>query len=188
MRSLFAAALLACSVHPVQAADEENVFKNVKIGDWVEYKMFGLNDGKSKMTVVAKDDKEVTYELATTIKLEGKESTSPVRKVTIDLAKPYDPLTAANLRPEDQAKIETLGEGKEKIKVGDKEFETKWIKMKVTVPIMGMMINVSEFKMWFSKEAPLSGMVKMEETNVLTLAKKTYTNKITLELIGSGRK
>jgi hypothetical protein len=39
---------------------------------------------------------------------------------------------------------------------------------------------VSDYKMWFSKDVPLSGLVRMETTTSMLTMK--------LELIGSGRK
>jgi hypothetical protein len=185
MRSTYAAALLICSVPAIQAADKENPFKNAEVGDWVAYKMTGLTDAKSKMTVVAKDDKQATYELATTFTAGGKEVTAPVRTLRVDLTKPYDPLAAANLQ-QNNVKVETLGEGKEKIKLGDKEFDTRWTKMKTTSKVNNMTVQ-AEFKMWFSDDVPLSGLVKMEETNVFKIGEKTSTVTNSLELIGSGR-
>ncbi len=178
MRFLFAGALLFCSALAVRAVDEENPFKNAKVGDWVEYKMTGLTEGKHKMTVVAKDDKEATYELATTtITADGKEWTAPVRTVKIDLTKPYEPIAATNVK--NNVKIETLAEGKEKIKLGEKEFDTRWTKTKVTSTLKKMTI-ISEIKMWFSNDVPLSGLIKMESTMA--------TNPSTWEIIGWGKK
>jgi hypothetical protein len=79
----------------VVPAEEENPFKKANIGDWAEFKLTGSSgEGKTKMTVVAKDDKELTYEVATTYSVGGKEKTVPVQKVKIDLTKPYDPAGA----------------------------------------------------------------------------------------------
>jgi hypothetical protein len=179
MRPVFLMAMFVCIVPTVRAADDGNPWKNSKVGDWVEYKMSGTGfEGKTKMTIVAKSDKEVTYEIAGSFKANGMEMTSPIQKQTIDLTKDYDAVSAANLQ-NSGAKIEKLGEGKEKLKVGGKEFDTKWTKMKSTTTV-GEISIVSEFKMWFCKDVPLSGLVKMD-TSVNSIS-------TTLELVGSGSK
>ncbi len=178
MRSIFAAAFLVFVSPSVQAADIDNAFKNSKVGDWVEYKTSGPGiEGKTKMTVVAKDDKELTYEVTTMVVVMGKEQTAPVQKLKVDLTKSYDPLAVDN--KEFDVKVEKQGEGVEKIKVGDKEYDTKWAKTKSTMTIQNMKI-VTEHKMWFCKDVPLSGMVRLEATY------ETNTSK--MELIGSGKK
>src|SRR5271157_695397 len=132
MRSIFAVALLVCFVSIAGAADDDNPYKNANVGDWVEYKMTGNNiEGKTKMTVTAKDDKELTYEVTATVTFMGREQTAPVQQMKIDLTKPYDPVVAENLKRKN-VKLEKIDEGAEKIKVGDKEFDTKWTKTKAT--------------------------------------------------------
>ena len=176
MCSLFTTVLLACFV---QAADEENPYKRANVGDWVEYKMTGPNcSGRTKMTIVAKDDKEVTYDVAATFSFPGREMVAPVQKIKVDLTKSYDPIMAANLQ-RTGVTFQKQGEGKEKIKLGEKEFETKWTKVQST-STTNQFTTVTEHKMWFSKAVPLSGLVKMEIT--------TSTVTTTLELIGSGTK
>lgn len=175
MRSHFAVALLICFASSVQGADVENPYKKAAVGDWVEYKMTGPNiEGTTKMTIVAKDDKEVSYEVAATFNGQ----TAPRQKLKIDLTKSYDAVSAANLKA-NNTKIETVGEGTEKLKVGDKDYDTKWTKLKSTTTVSNFTI-VSEYQMWFAKEVPLSGLVKMDTTT------STITTK--LELIGSGHK
>lgn len=90
----------------------------------------------------------------------------------------YDAISAANLK-QNNVKIDKEGEGTERIKVGGKEYETKWTKLKTTSGAGGVTV-ISEFKMWFSKQVPLSGLVKMETT--------TSGLAMTLELTGSGSK
>ncbi len=177
MRSILAAALLSCLVPTALLAGDDNPFTKAKVGDWVEYRMTGPNmEGKTKMTIVAKDDKELTYEVAATFSVMGKEMAAPIQKLTVDLTKPYDPIVAANLK-KTGTKIEKEGEGAEKIKIGVKEFDTKWTKMKSTSTVNDVTV-VSDYKMWFSKDVPVSGLVRMETTTAM------FTTK--LELIGSG--
>jgi hypothetical protein len=179
MRPLVLTVLLVCLVPSVRAADDENPWKNAKVGDWVEYKMAGTGfESKTKMTVVAKSDKEVSYEISATFTAAGKEMTAPVQKQTIDLTKNYDELSAINLQNKN-VKIEKLDEGKEKLKIGDKEYDTKWTRTKATATFNGI-TSVSEYKMWFSKEVPLGGMVRMD-TTVGTIVTK-------LELTGFDKK
>jgi hypothetical protein len=180
MRSILIATVVVLVVPSLRASEKvENPFKKTKVGDWVEYKMTSPTiEGKTKMTVVAKDDKELTYEVSSTLSFMGKETQAPVQKIKVDLTKNYDPDVIANLKSKD-TKIEKVGEGKEKVKVGDKEFDTKWTKLKTSTTVNRITIN-GEYKMWYSKDVPMSGMVKMETTtsNVTT----------TVELIGWGSK
>jgi hypothetical protein len=179
MRSFMVVALLACSLHAAQVSEKENPFKKAKVGDWIEYRMTGPNmEGKTKMTITSKDDKEVAYDIESKVSFNGKEVTGPVQKQKIDLTKSYDPVVAANLKAKN-ATLEKEGEGNEKIKVGNKEYETKWTKLKSTTTFNNVTV-VSDYKMWFSKDVPLSGMVKME-TTVSNIATK-------VELVGFGSK
>jgi hypothetical protein len=160
-------------------AGDDNPFKKAKVGDWVEYKMTSATfEGKTKMIIVAADDKEVTYEVASTFSAMGKEMTGPFQKLKVDLTKNYDPIIAQNLKSTN-TKIEKVGEGTEKLKVGKREFNTKWTKLKSTTKVNDVTV-VSEHKMWFSKDVPVSGLVRMD-TNT-----GTFTSK--LVLIGYGSK
>jgi len=179
MHSSVTAGVLICLVPSALLAGDDNPFTKAKIGDWVEYKMTGPNvEGKTKMSVVAKDDKEVVYEVTATFSFMGQEMAAPVQKLKVDLTKSYDPIVAANLK-RTGTKIEKDGEGAEKIKIGEKEFDTKWTKLKCTSTVNGVTVG-SDFKMWFSKDVPLSGLVRMETTTGM------FTTK--LELVGSGHK
>ena len=173
--------LIGCFVPALLGADEENPLKKAKVGDWVEYKMTGTNNvaGKTKMVVIAKDDKEVTYEITGTFSFMGKETVAPVQKQTVDLTKPYDPAVAAANLKATNTKIEKTGEGKEKLKVGEKEFDTKWTKLKSTTTVNNITI-VSEYQMWFAANVPLSGLVRLDTTAPGVKTK--------LELVGSGSK
>src|SRR5262249_52141848 len=126
MRSVLIATALIGIVPSALLAADDNPFAKAKVGDWVEYRMTGpAMKGKTKMTIVAKADKEVTYEVAATFSVMGQEMVAPIQKMTVDLTKPYDAISAANLK-RTGTKIETEAEGAEKLKVGGKEFDTKW--------------------------------------------------------------
>jgi len=178
MRSMIAAAIAVCFIPAARAADEENPFKNSKVGDWVEYKTSGAAfSGKTKMTITANDGKEVAYEVEGSFTANGIEMKAPVQKLKVDLTKPWDEIGAANMKALN-LKIDTVGEGKEKLKLGDKEYDTKWKKLKATSTFNGMEM-VSEYKMWYCKDVPVSGLVKM--------VTQVGTTQITLELTGSGK-
>jgi hypothetical protein len=179
MRTFVLSALLVCFVPTVQGADKENPWKDAKVGDWVEHKMSGTGfESKTKMTVVAKSDKEVTYEVVATFTAMGKEMSAPAQKVTIDLTKDYEKISEDNLKDKN-TKIEKLGEGTEKLKIGDKEYDTKWTQLKSTTTVNNMEFK-TETKTWYSKDVPLNGLVRMD-TVVGTITSK-------LELTGFGRK
>jgi hypothetical protein len=168
-----------CLIPTALRAGDDNPFKKAKVGDWAEYKVTGLPyEARTKMTVVAADDKEVTYEVTASYTSMGKEIETPVQTLKVDLTKDYDPIIAANLK-RTGTKIETTGEGTEKVKIGDKEFDTKWTKLKCTTTLNEFTV-VSEYKMWLCKDVPLSGLVRMDSTI------KDMTTRV--ELVRSGSK
>src|SRR5580704_17464297 len=144
-----------------RAADDDNPFKKVKEGDWVRFTMtMEIGDfkqvGDMKTTVAAKSDKEVT--ITTIMTLDGRKSLP--REERIDLTKPYDPIWLLGLKDAD-AKVEKVGEAKEKVKIGTKEFECTLIKSKAKSNAGGREYTTHN-KLWASKDAPLGGMVKLE--------------------------
>jgi hypothetical protein len=187
MRSLLTSALMVCLVSALQAADDENPLKKSKVGDWVEYKttteiMSQSIEGTMKMTITAKTEKEATLEVKTIISVMGNEREMPAQKQKIDLTKPYDfsKLNSMGKLPKGgDAKVEKVGDGKEKITIGGKSYETNWTKMKTSNKLGDNTIE-TETKVWMSKDAPLSGMVKME-------MKSSFFN-MTMQLSGSGSK
>ena len=179
MRLVIASVLLVCLVPAIRGADDQNPYRVAKVGDWVEYKMTGQNmEGSTKMTVVSKDEKEVTYEVGASFSFMGNKMVAPVQTMKVDLTKAYDVISAANLKAKN-VKIEKLDEGKDKLKVAGKAYDTNWTKYRATATVNEMTI-VTDYKMWFSKEVPLSGLVRMDTT-----ASEITTK---LELNGSGSK
>jgi hypothetical protein len=151
-----AVAPLAC------AADEENPYKKVKVGDYATYKLstkLGGNnlEGTLTQSVTAKSDKEVTIKV--TGKVNGMDI--PGQEQKIDLTKPYDPTKAA-LPPGTEAKVEKLKDGAEKVKAGGKEYDCKWESYKVKAKTAGQEFE-AEAKAWMSKDTPHL-LVKMEMT------------------------
>jgi len=181
----FAAVFLA--LLPLAARAEEkgdNPFRNAKVGDWVEYKMVTnvgafKADGTVKMTVTAKTDKEATLKGVATVN--GTET--PAQETKIDLTKPYDPLSAANLPKGADVKVEKTGMGKDKVKAMGKDYDCDWVKFKVNGKSQGVDLD-GDAKVWMSKAAPLGGMVKME----MNAKVAGMDMKMTMELANSGSK
>jgi hypothetical protein len=146
------------------AADDENPYKNAKVGDYATYKIttkvFGQNvEGTMTQTVTAKNDKEAT------IKVSGKIAGQniPEQEQKIDLTKPFDPAKAGGGQfGGGEGKLEKLKDGKEEVKVGGKTYKAEWTTYKLTAKIMGQEIE-GEAKVWIAKEVP-AGMVKMSTT------------------------
>jgi len=179
MRLVTAVALLVWFTPAIHGADIKNPYRNAKVGDWVEYKMTGPNmEGSTKMTIVSKEEKELTYQVEASFSFMGNKTAAPVQTMKIDLTKDYDAISAANLKATN-VKIEKLEEGTEKIQAAGKEYDTKWTKLRATTPVNGMTI-LMDYKMWFSKDVPLSGLVRMDTTA------SDMTTRV--ELIGSGSK
>ncbi len=184
MRFLSFAILLICLVPASLLAGDDNPYKNAKVGDWVEYKYTGKDwrapdsEGKEKMTVIAKDGNEVIYEVTAAYAVgKGRPAVVvPTQKVKIDLTKPHDPIRSAVLakllrNPQIKAtdiKATKLGEGREKVKIGDKEYETKWVHMKYSANFNDpnsrptAVTAVVTAKAWLSRDVPLSGVAMME--------------------------
>lgn len=182
---LLAVALAVVFAPPAgRAADDDNPYKNVKVGDYATYKMTikvaGQNlDGTVTQTVTAKTDKEATVE--TTGKVNGMDI--PAQKQTIDLTKPFDPSKAGTGLPAGtEAKVEKGKEGKEKLKVGGKEYETNWTNYTVKAKAMGVEIE-SDVKVWMAKDVPM-GVAKMVMNSTVAGMKM----EMTMELSESGNK
>jgi hypothetical protein len=159
---LWAMVLIAAAPLSARAADEENPYKKVKVGDFATYKMTTklagqTVEGTATQTVTAKDDKEATIKMV--VKVNGTEL--PAQEQKIDLTKPYDP-AKTGLPPGAEVKVEKLKDGTEKLKAAGKEYDCKWETYKVTGKAMGIEIS-ADVKVWQSKDLPLQ-VVKMEST------------------------
>ncbi|MBY0456432.1 MAG: hypothetical protein K2V38_03785 [Gemmataceae bacterium] len=143
------------------ADDDENPYKSAKVGDFSNYKMTmkvaGLSiDGTMTQTVTAKTDKEATIKVTGVFELMGNKMDIPAQEQKIDLTKPYDP-TKGNIPGGAEAKVEKGKEGKEKIKVGGKEYEATWTTYKVNMKQMGQDVD-ADMKVWSAKGVPLIKM------------------------------
>lgn len=160
-RLLAAAFALALAPFAARADEIDNPFRNAKVGDYAVYKMTTkIGDlaigGTVTQTVTAKTDKEAT--LKVTANVNGMDT--PAQEQKIDLTKPFDPTKAGSLPPNADIKVEKLKEGKEKVKVGGKEYDSNWTTFKVKGKVMGLAID-ADVKAWIAKEIP-TGMAKME--------------------------
>lgn len=169
---------------PKEATKEaENPYKNVKTGDYATFKMTmklpPVNlEGTVTQTVSAKDDKEATIKV--TGNVGGNEI--PAQEQKIDLTKPYDPTKGTALPGGNEAKAEKIKDGKEKIKIGTKEYDCTWEQYKVKAKAMGQEFE-AEVKVWQSKDVKM-GMVKMEMVADLGAGKL----EMIMELTESGTK
>ena len=158
------AVLAALAIAPFAfAADEENPYKKTKVGDYATYKVStkfgGMNlEGTMTQKVTEKSDKEATLKIV--MSFNGMEL--PAQEQKVDLTKPFDP-TKTSLPAGSEATVEKLKDGKEKIKAGGKEYETKWESYKVKAKTNGMEIE-AEIKAWMAKDF-LFQVVKMEMTS-----------------------
>jgi len=179
---VWAMVLIAAAPLSARAADEENPFKKVKVGDYATYKVtskvMGMTfEGTATRTVSAKDDKEATIKMVA--KAKGQETPLPEEK--IDLTKPYDPTKGA-VPPGAEIKVEKLKDGKEKVKVAGKEYDCKWQTYKLTGKFNGLEVT-GETKVWLASDLPLQ-LVKMESTSEVAGMKIEST----MELTESGSK
>jgi hypothetical protein len=187
LRSFVAVLALAVASIAARAADEENPYKNTKVGDYAVYtlttKSAGITaDGTATQTITAKSDKEATVKITIVVKVGDKEVKVPDQEVKIDLTKPYDPTQTANLPAGTEAKAEKDKEGKEKIKVAGKEYDATWTTYKTNVKAMGLEIK-GETKVWTAKDVPL-GVLK----TVMTSDFGGQKSEVTIELKESGNK
>src|SRR4051794_2650133 len=101
----------------------DNPYKNAKVGDFASYKMTTSGGGFNfeitmKQVVTAKDDNEATVKVTTS--LMGKDL--PPQTTKIDLTKPFD-INSLAMQGKNKGNFEKTGEGKEKVKIGDKTYE-----------------------------------------------------------------
>jgi hypothetical protein len=148
-----------------RAGEPENLFKKVAVGDWAAYKCSYngvVGDGTRKLTVTAKDDKEVTLSDGSNKKVGNVPLNTDMK---IDLTKPYDPkaLLYWGLPRFEPATEKTVEGDKETIKVGKTKYECKVLTITRTYKDPKRDGDTTfEFKLWISPDAPLGGIVKQE--------------------------
>lgn len=166
-----------------RAADDDNPYKNAKVGDFAKYKVTvsvaGMElGGEVTQAVTEKSDKELT------LKVSGKVNGMAIPEQTqkIDLTKPFDPTNLNQQALGKDMKVEKGKDGKEKLKIDGKEYETTWTKFKMTGKANGLEIE-SDMKVWLSKDIP-GVLAKMEST--MSVAGQKMDMK--MELTESGNK
>lgn len=179
--TVLAAAVMAMLLLPALAQGVgDNPLKNAKVGEWIEYKMTnsmmaGMST-KMKQTVVAKDATSVTLRIDTEM-MGQKQSTT----TKIPLDQPYEPHKIG--QPEGVS-ITLLGTGTETITVGGKSYACTWSKAKV---VMAKEKTEMVSKVWVSKDAPLTGVVKSESDMSTSQQGQNFSMKMFMELTGSGK-
>jgi hypothetical protein len=185
MRSLIAACALVVTPIAAYAADPENPYKDAKVGDYATYtttaELGGLTiTGTITQTVTAKTDKEVTIKVTGNIEFAGNKMEIPEQEQKIDLTQPFDP-TKGGAIPGGEASFEKDKDGKEKIKINGKEYDTTWTSYKVKAKIMGLELQ-GDMKVWTAKD--VVGILKTTMTAEVAEQKMTMT----MELKETGSK
>lgn len=146
-------AVLACIV-PIAVAGQEksdHPLKNAKVGDFAVYKIILITDDRKievvvKEQVIATSDKEVTVKITSTEMGKPREP----EMQSFDITKPHNPLTVMGRAHT----FEKTGDGKEKLKIGDKSYDCNWV--------TGKQVNDTRVKVWCSKAVPVLGIVKVD--------------------------
>jgi hypothetical protein len=134
----------------------ENRFKTAKIGDYVVYqKTFSFGgskfDRKMKQSVIAKTEKKVTLQTATSA--DGGKSS--LKEIVIDLTQPYDPIAAVA-----GGQWDKTGAGKEKVTIDGKTYDCDWISARRGTDSGGNKVD-EHMKIWLDKSV-LTAVVKMQ--------------------------
>jgi len=183
LRLLASSFVLVLAPLAARAADDENPYKKAKVGDYADYKLTvsvaGQNvEGTITQTVSAKSDKEVT--LKVTGKVNGMDV--PAQEQKIDLTKPFDPTKIGQQPGGGDLKVEKGKDGKEKIKVAGKEYESTWTTYTAKGKTNGLEID-SDIKVWIAKDLPGTPLAKMEST--MTVAGMKMEMKMVLSETGN---
>jgi hypothetical protein len=190
VRLLVVVFAVVCAPLAGRSADEDNPYKNAKVGDYASYKLSVKAGGMAfpgtiTQTITAKSDKEVTVKTTGSMEIMGNKSEIPAQEQKVDLTKPYDPTNVAALGalpPGTDLKIEKGKEGKEKITLGGKEYDSTWTNFTLKGKAAEQGFN-ADVKMWTSKDMPL-GFIKMVMTSEVAKMKI----EMTMELTESGNK
>jgi hypothetical protein len=174
------AVVLGCALLPARAQDKgANQYRDAKVGDYAVYKavvkVMGTSaEVVSKQVVAEKTEKEATVKVTST----RMGMPIPVPDLKVDLTKPFAPQDfAATAQRTGMGTFEKTGDGKEKVKIGEKTYDCDMVKGKLSFEVMGRKIE-TEVKVWTSRSAPLSGLVRMES--------KSAQTEMVLELTESG--
>jgi hypothetical protein len=173
LRVMVGAVLAFCLVSGASRAEDENPYKNAKVGDWAKYKMAIKAGGtamesEQKQTVTARTETEVTIEMV--MVMGGKENKATF---TVKLNEKFEPYKMKNVETE----VKEGASGSEALTINGKSVDTKWKELEVINKLQGTEMK-SKVKLWFSPDVKL-GLAKMESDS-------GAMGKTTLELVDFG--
>jgi hypothetical protein len=169
VRRIAAVLAICCAPLAARAQEEDNPYKNTKVGDYATYKMTmkvagQTISGTTTQTVTAKSEKEATLKTTGAFEFMGNKMEIPAQEQKIDLTKPFDPSkvgAGGGFPPGVDVKVEKKGkEMKEKVKAAGKEYDCTMTTYKLSGKAGGQEIS-ADIKTWMSKDMPL-GLVKMD--------------------------
>jgi hypothetical protein len=135
-------------------AVKNNQWSVCEVGDWAEYSIESDGESRSlKMVVSEKNANELVCREIQTLILNKRLQTIDGKQVVP--LKDYSHVlnSESQLRLNDKSKV--VATGTESIKVGDTTYNATW--HRVQYPIDGV---IGERTVWYSKEAPMSGIVR----------------------------
>lgn len=169
LRSILPAITLSILVSLPALGGDAHPLSNAKVGDTVTYTTKTTNGvfdtlGGITYTVIAKDKNEVAVKTTGWIKqdmgagdLDRRDI--PEKPLKYDLTKSLNPFRFANLYLITSPKATKGKEGTEKIKVGGKEYDCKYVNYSAEAKSEGKDFK-AQIKLWISKDTPL-GVVKV---------------------------
>lgn len=139
--------LSGCGGGAATPPERENPYKDVRLGDWTQYKMTQTKAGTItektvKNTVTKVDEDSFTLEMS-----------GDVKQSKMIFRSSYDPYEV----PGADVYTKHLGTGTEKINVGGKDYDCTWYEVEVT---LGNSETPWKYKEWISKTVPLNQKVK----------------------------
>jgi hypothetical protein len=142
----------------ISAQEAEQPLKDAKVGDFVVFKRPGELGvaGSVRHEVITIKDKEVT--IRTTVTVLGKQLAFEDNKAPMTAK--YD-LEGPN-RNRNDTNILDSSKGQETLKVNGRNYLCDWRSLRCIVTLLGKEYTVIR-KVWISKDAPLYGLVRMEE-------------------------
>jgi hypothetical protein len=162
----------------------------VKVGDSAEYKVTLVQNLSSRDETIKKMVPQAlgAFLMEVTAKTEKFAKTRAILPIfggdsreveeEIDLTKPYSPTELlTNLFPPDGAQFEQVDSGTEKIKVGEKEYETSWTKLTAKGKD-----HEETLTYWTCRSGPFGGLVRAEATRVTDILGAITEWKFTIEL------
>ena len=164
-----------------------SLLRNAKVGDWVIHSTIVEVGGDAgariahttKLTVKAKDDKNVTLVL----EMESQGQKRPAQEVLVPLDRPYDFMDPAG--GIEGAKVETLAQGEQTLEVGTRRYRCRWVEQRFTVSQEGMQ-SVTTSKAWVCRDVPWGGMVKWVASTDTKAGEQSTKMSYTMELIDAG--